>query len=95
MYAKWQYLPEHLSAAAAHVDALDTWHDWATGKPVTQDRLAEAVTTLHEIAAHHPEDGTRQLADVIQYWAEQRGVRLHPPPIELHRSMGTGIEIGL
>ena len=91
--ANWNYLPERLAAAEARVDALDTWHDWATGKPVTQDSLLEAVTTLHEIAGHEPDNGTRQLADVIQEWAEQHGVELAPPPVEPHRSIETGIEI--
>ena len=94
-YAKWQYLPENLSAAAAHIDALDTWHDWATGKPVRQDRLVEAVTTLQEVATNRPDDGTRQLAEVVHRWAGQRAVQLHPPSVQQHRSMGTGIEIDL
>jgi len=95
MYAKWHFLPEHLSAAEARVDALDTWHDWANGKPVTQGRLLEAVTTLHEIAAHEPDNGTRQLADVIQQWAEQHGIELMRPVVQQHRTIETGIEIDL
>ena len=95
MYAKWHFLPEHLSTAEARVDALDTWHDWATGKPVTQERLAEAVTTLHEIAAHEPDNGTLQLAEVIHQWAEQYGVELGRPPVQQHRTIETGIEIDL
>ena len=93
--AKWQYFPEHLSAAEARVDALDTWHDWAAGKPVTQERLAEAVTTLHEIAVHEPDIGTRQLAEVIDQWAEHHGVELTRPPVQQHRRFETGIEIDL
>jgi hypothetical protein len=93
--AKWQYFPEHLAVAEARVDALDTWHDWAAGKPVTQDRLDEAVTTLHEIAVHEPDNGTRQLANVIHQWAEQHGVELTPPPVQQHRTIETGIEIDL
>ncbi|MGB8862330.1 MAG: hypothetical protein WCC60_23950, partial [Ilumatobacteraceae bacterium] len=93
--AKWQYFPEHLSAAEARVDALDTWHDWATGKPVTEESLAEAVTTLHEIAAHEPDNGTQQLANVIHQWAEQHGVELTRPVVQQHRTIETGIEIDL
>lgn len=93
--AKWHYFPEHLAAAAARVDALDTWHDWAADKPVTQDRLVEAVTTLHEIAAHEPDNGTRQLTNVIHEWAEQHGVALTRPPAPQHRTIETGIEIDL
>ena len=93
--AKWQYFPEHLALAEARVDALDIWHDWATGKPVTQETLEEAVRTLHGISAHEPDNGTRQLANVIHEWAERRGVELARPPDEQHRSIETGIEIDL
>ena len=93
--AKWQYFPEHLATAETRVEALDTWHDWAAGKPVTQDRLEEAVTTLHEIAPHEPDNGTRQLANIIHQWAEQHGVELTRPPAQQHRTIETGIEIDL
>jgi len=95
MYAKWNYLPEHLSAADAHLDALDTWRDWATGKAVTEDQLTGAVATLCEIANRYPDGGTRQLADVIVEWAERRGIHLTQPTIEHQRSISTGIEIDL
>ena len=93
--AKWQYFPEHLSAAEARVDALDTWRDWAAGKPVSQDRLVEAVATLHEIAAHEPDNGTRQLANVIHEWAEQHDVELTRSLVQQHRSIETGMELDL
>ena len=95
IHTRWQYLPEHLAAAEAHVDALDTWRDWATGKPVTQDHLVEAVATLHDIADHQPDNGTRQLANVIDEWADRRGILLSSPPVENLRSERTGIEIDL
>jgi len=93
--AKWQYFAGHLSAAEARIDALDTWHDWAVGKPVREESLVEAVTTLHEIAAHEPDNGTRQLANVIHEWAEQHCVELTRPPVQQHRTIETGIEIDL
>ncbi|MEY4174741.1 MAG: hypothetical protein RI900_1906 [Actinomycetota bacterium] len=93
--AKWQYFPERLSAAETRVDALDTWHNWAAGTSVDQTRLEEAVAILHEIAVHEPDNGTRQLADVIHEWAEQHGVELARPPVQQHRTIETGIEIDL
>jgi len=93
--AKWQYFPDHLSAAEARVDALDTWHDWATGKPVTQDRFEEAVDTLHYIAAHELDNGTRQLANDIHQWAERHRAHFRPAPVEQQRSVGIGLEIDL
>jgi len=93
--ATWQYFPEHLSAAEASVDALNTWHDWATGKPVTQETLVEAVATLHEIAAHEPDNSTQQLANVIHQWAEQHGMELTWPVTQQHRSIESSVGIDL
>jgi hypothetical protein len=90
--AKWQYFPEHLSTAEARVEALDTWHDWAAGKPVTQDRLLEAVTTLHEIAAHEPDKGLRELAGVVHEWAGRHSTELTRPKSPSPRSVGVEID---
>ena len=87
----WNYLPEHLSAAETHVDALVTWHDWATGKPVTQDRLIDSVRTLHEIAG----DGTHHLVNVVHHWAQRHNVELTAPPVQQQRTTRTGIEIDM
>ncbi len=92
---EWNYLPEHLSAAEARVDALVTWHDWATAKPVTHDRLVDSVMTLHEIAAHEPDNGTRQLANVIHQWAEQHDIELRWPVVQQPRSIESGVGIDL
>ncbi|MGB8859016.1 MAG: hypothetical protein WCC60_07170, partial [Ilumatobacteraceae bacterium] len=91
--AKWDYLPEHLSAFEARVDALDTWHDWAAGKPVSQGRLGEVVNTLHGIAAHEPDNGTRQLTEIIHEWAERRGVEIARPQPQQHRSLEIEIDL--
>lgn len=69
------------------------WSDWANGREVAQDRLVEAVTTLHNIGKHQPDNGTRQLADVVHEWADQRGIQLTRPPVEHHRSMGIEIDL--
>lgn len=95
MYAKWHFLPEHLSTTEARVDVLDTWHDWADGRSVDQSRLEEAVTTLHEIAVHEPDNGTRQLANVIHEWAEQHDIELSWPIVQQHRSIESGVGIDL
>jgi hypothetical protein len=93
MYAKWQHLPEHLSAAEARVDALNTWHQSATGKPVTPQQLTHAVTALREVAAQEPANGGRQLTDILDEWAHQQGIPLAPPLVEQQRSVRTGIGI--
>ena len=43
----------------------------------------------------NPDNGTRQLANVIHEWADRRGIQLAPPPVGHYRSERTGIEIDL
>jgi hypothetical protein len=69
----WKYLPERLATAEQTIDALDTWHDWAAGKTVEIDRLANAVANLRdgdELA------GTRDLGEVTGRWAARNGYNL-------------------
>ncbi|MEP7115928.1 MAG: hypothetical protein ABI862_21865, partial [Ilumatobacteraceae bacterium] len=83
---KWNYLPERLSASEAHLDALDTWHHWAAGKPFDHQLLAEAVTTLYDV-------GAQELAETIHQWADPRGIQMtRPQPL---RCRSVGIEIDL
>ena len=91
LLAKWRYLPEHLAAAAACVNALDGWHDWAAGKPVNRERLVEAVVTLREPGVHEGDNRARQLAKVIVEWADDFTFL----PVQQHRERDTGIEIEL
>lgn len=39
--------------------------------------------------------GTRQLADVFQQWAEQRGIRFADPELGCDEPTGIAIDIGL
>jgi hypothetical protein len=79
LFERWQYLPEHLDAIEEHIDALDTWRDWANGKPTDSERLIAAVTSLHHHASHEPADGTQLLVDATLRWAAKQGVELQPP----------------
>ena len=79
LFQRWQYLPEHLDAIEEHIDALDTWRDWANGKPTDSERLIAAVTSLHHHASHEPADGTQLLVDATLRWAAKQGVELQPP----------------
>jgi hypothetical protein len=93
MFERWQFLPEHLEAIEKRIDALDTWHDWANGKPLDRDRLVAALTSLREHASHEPVDGTQLLVDATHRWAVKQGIDLQParqPPLER-----TGIELDL
>ena len=42
----WQYLPEHLSAAEARIEALDTWHDWAVGGVISKHLIPERLSRM-------------------------------------------------
>ena len=85
MFQRWQYLPEHLQAAEQHIVALDTWRDWANGKPIDREHLVSALTSLREHASPERADGTQLLADATHRWAAKQGIELHPtrqPTIE-------------
>jgi len=84
--AEWNYLPRHLSTAEAHLEAFDTWHDWATGKPVDHQRLTDAVNAFHEMAVH-------ELAEAIHLWAEPRGIQVTRPQPQHRRSVGIEIDL--
>lgn len=78
MFQRWQYLPEHLRAVEERIDALDTWRDWANGKPIDREHLTAALTTLRE---HAPDgaEGTQLLVGATHRWAVEQGIDLHPP----------------
>ncbi len=78
MFERWHYLPEHLQAAEEHIHALDTWRDWANGRPIDSEGLVTALTLLHEHASHQPADGTQLLVDAIHRWAAKQGIELQP-----------------
>ena len=62
-------------------------------QPHDQQHLTDAVSSLHEVALHQPDNGTRQLADVIHQWADQRGIQLSRPPVEHRRSRAIEIDL--
>ena len=93
VYDKWRYLPEHLRATKEHVESLDTWHHWATGNPVNHERLVEAIAVLHEVAARRPDDGTRQLGDALQRWANRQGIQIESPHIDQRRPIEIEIDM--
>ena len=93
MYDKWRYLPEHHQAGREHLDALDTWRDWANGKPIDNDRLVAAVESLHEHAAHQPDDGTQLLADATHRWAAKRGIELRAAPQPAIKPIGIELDL--
>jgi hypothetical protein len=93
MFERWQYLPEHLEAVEQRLDALDLWRDWANGKPINNERLASAVTSLQEHASHEPADGTQLLIDATLRWAVKHRIELQPPPQPTIER--TGIELDL
>ena len=51
---RWTYRPERLHQSRELLDALDTWHRWASGHPIVNEQLARAVNTLVEQSSEHP-----------------------------------------
>ena len=93
MFERWQYLPEHLETAEQRISALETWFEWANGKPINNERLAAAVVSLQEHASHEPADGTQLLVDTILRWAVKHRIELQPAPQPTIER--TGIELDL
>ncbi len=90
---RWSYLPERLQAIEDGIDALDTWRDWANGKPIDGARLVTAVSYLHELSSISYANGTRLLAEATYRWAARKGIELQPirqPAVE-----PIGIELDL
>lgn len=61
-----------LTTAQQRLDALDTWHAWATGHNPAPTALVNAANHLHHVDGHH-----RALADPLTTWIHQHD--LAPP----------------
>ena len=91
--AHWNHLPERLAAAEHRIDALDTWHRWATGGTARQADLVATVDLLST-----SDDGAdNSLAELAHRWARSQGIGLDPPhpSVALTRVEPSGMEIDL
>jgi hypothetical protein len=75
-------------------DALNAWHDWATGRPTTNNTVVSMVRDL-EVQATSPDDPIAQLAAAVRASAPQHRITIEPPmhhPTPAARSHGIGLE---
>ncbi|MDW3216249.1 MAG: MobF family relaxase [Ilumatobacteraceae bacterium] len=86
-----------LATAEQRLDALDTWHAWATGHTPPPAALVNAAHHLHQTGGHH-----RALAEPLTTWIHQNDLAprqpaptvqptIHHPP----RPEPPGLDIGL
>ena len=74
-------------------EALDTWHDWATGTRVPVGDLRDTYTTLRFGLEHDwlHDDPRSQLANTLQSWADDGNLQLttiRPAPGLPERQLG-------
>jgi hypothetical protein len=68
MTARLEARRDTIGVAQRRVDALDTWQRWASGKPLTAERLSATLETL--AAGRGPRQvHDRTLADELNNWA--------------------------
>lgn len=92
---KWRYLPDRLAAAERRVDALDVWHNWAVGHPVSEDQVRDATTVLDEVAAAEPDPRTLLLVDVVHRWGVTRDAEGARRSVVERGSIELGFDIDL
>ena len=89
---RWSYLPERAAAIEQRIDALDVWRDWANGNAITDDTIIDIVHSLNAEARTDNSGAHTALAEVIQRWAQPKGLDLSRPTPTIERA---GIEIDL
>ena len=97
-----QHAPDP-AAIERKLEALGTWHDWATGQPVTQPDLVVSVTVLRDTAVDRGQfweirEQYGELAETLTDWAREPAHRVRlpePPRIQIERpGMDLGLDIG-
>ena len=85
-----------LTIAEQRLDALDTWHAWATGHTPPPTALINAAHHLHHTSGHH-----RALAEPLNTWIQQHDLAPRPVPAvqpTMHhqpRPEPPGLDIGM
>ena len=97
---------DHLLDRLDHlVIAIETWHEWNTGQPVTRDALIDSLHTLTNEAAHAPAYTSHaseitssqldQLAEPLADWLAERGLIQPDRSVEQHFERDTGLGLDL
>lgn len=86
-----------LATAQQRLDAIDTWHAWATGHTPPPTALIDAAQRLHHTGGHH-----RVLAEPLTAWIHQHELAPRPAPPAVQPTMHhqprpepPGLEIGM
>lgn len=88
----WTAIPERFANAQHRIEALDAWKDWATGKPITAEQTLDLIDSLQPAAKDVNGDFHQSLANVVEAWADTRGIHRQQPTIEIE-SHSFGIEL--
>jgi hypothetical protein len=88
---------DRLGTARQQLDALDIWHQWASGKSLSPTALINAARQLQHTGGHHA-----HLAQPLATWIEQHDlapqrptpIQRHVQPQLQHRPEPPGLDIG-
>jgi len=72
----WEGHEDRIEWFAELEDSLDTWHRWASGRPVAEKDVAAAVEILRSASASSGDKGSQLLAKTIEVWAVDHGLAL-------------------
>lgn len=75
----WDAWPERADQLGALRTAIDDWQRWATGEPLSPQRVRSLVACLRSDAADSLPEAV-VLADAIEHWSIERGVDVAIPP---------------
>ncbi len=88
----WTAIPERFANAQHRIEALDAWKDWAAGKPITVEQTLNLIDALQPAAKDVNRDFHQSLANVVESWANARGIHREQPAVEIE-SHSFGIEL--
>jgi len=88
----WTAIPERFANAQQRIEALDAWKDWAAGKPITVEQTLDLIDALQPAAKDVNREFHQSLANVVESWADARGIHREQPTIEIE-SHSFGIEL--
>jgi conjugative relaxase-like TrwC/TraI family protein len=82
---RYEYLPQQHTKTVDLLNALDTWRDWAAGRPVRPDRITSAVETLESPGQHPDRQSFKALAEAIRTRTPELVITRTAPAVELAR----------